>query len=277
MKWFITYGDEKFEAAKAKLTKEADATGEFDKIISYGKADLSEELLKTDIINIPRGGGLWSWKPDVLWKTLQLAEENDIIVYCDSGCSLQKSNEWNTFWELLEKYDLIAQRLRKRTDKWTRKEVLDYFISNGEHWGKCYQYLATVVIIVNNKFTRSFVNEWRDLILKHPEFVMDVTQEERIYQHKCLKENRHDQTIYSALIYKYRNNKDTKSHIFTQWEHIEDYDIFSRQAIRATRLRFGEKESNKILVKRIVKRLVKDYITKPFYYIPLQQIFGKNL
>lgn len=276
MKWFITYGDDRFVAAKSKIVEEAKATGVFDKIVSYGNKDLSEDLLKTDVIKISRGGGLWSWKPDVIWSTMQQAKDGDIIVYCDSGCSLQKSKEWDYYFKKLNSFDLIAQRLRKRTDRWTRKELLSYFKSNGKEWEKCYQYQATVVIMVNSPFSRKFVKEWRDLMIDHPEFVMDVTQKERVNQHKSFKENRHDQAIFSALIYKYRHKSNTRKNIYTKWEHIEDYDFLFKQAIRATRLRQGELESKGKILERIFKRLVKDWIYKPFFYIPLQYYYGRK-
>ena len=68
-------------------------------------------MRNTDIINIKRGGGLWSWKPDVVYTTLNKMNENDILVYCDSGCVLQDSLEWKKFWFILERYDYIAQRI----------------------------------------------------------------------------------------------------------------------------------------------------------------------
>lgn len=273
MKWFITYGDDKFRAAKDKIIKEAISTCEFDNVIAYGKDNLSSELLSSELIKIPRGGGLWSWKPDVIWTTMQQAKDGDIIVYCDSGCTVQKSNEWSKYWKLLGTHDIIAQRIFKRTDKWTRKEIIDYFPENGDFWTRCYQYQATIIIVVS-EFTRKFVCEWRDLILTHPNFIMDVTIDERPSQHRSLIENRHDQAIYSALIYKYLNNRATKSKVYTQWEHIEGVDVFSKQAIRATRLRLGEEESKMKKLRGIYKRLIKDIILRPFVFSPLQSFFS---
>ena len=276
MRWFITYGDDKFRAAKDKIIEEAISTGQFDNFLAYGKENLSSELLSSNLIKIPRGGGLWSWKPDVIWSTMQQAKEGDIIVYCDSGCTVQKSKEWARYWKLLETHDIIAQRILKRTDKWTRKEIIDHFSEIEYRWTSCYQYQATVVILCNNEFTRKFISEWRSLILTYPKFLMDVTIEERPYQHKSLIENRHDQAIYSALIYNYLNEKAIKNKVHTQWEHIEDLDIFSKQAIRATRLRLGEEESTKKKLQRICKRFIKDFILCPFVYSPLQWFHSRG-
>lgn len=271
-KVLITYGDCKFEMAKKRFIQQADAIKVFDKIIAYSEGDLSAELRHSDVFKEKRGGGLWSWKPDIILATLNKMDDDDILVYCDAGCSLYPCNEWGKIWSILNQYDILAQRIYQRTDKWTRKNILQYFEqSNAKNWEKCYQFLATVVIIKASPFTRSFVTEWRDLMIKHPEMVKDVTKDERQYEKKQFFENRHDQSIYSALIYKYLNNPANCKKIKVQWEHIEDYDIFSRQAIRATRLRNGEaQESPKKEKIAVLKRLIKDYILRPFVYAPQQ-------
>jgi hypothetical protein len=273
-KIFITYGDSGYETAKAKICEEAKATGEFDEIISYGREDLSEDLLQSDIIKIKRGGGLWSWKPDVILQTMDNYHDGDAIVYCDAGCTLYPSKEWKEYWRKLENHDIIAQRIYQRTDNWTRKETLDYFKENGKNWALCYQYQATIIIIIS-EFTKRFVREWRNIMINHPELAMDVTEEEHSIQHKGFIENRHDQAVYSALIYKYLADTKTKNKIYTQWEHIEDYDPFKKQAIRATRMRQGQQEPLNLLIKRCVKRIIKDYILCPFVYSPRQMWYSK--
>lgn len=277
MNIFLTYGDVGFEKAKTILLEKVRATGEFDIILSFGREDLSEELLVSDIINIKRGGGLWSWKPDVILSAMINSNEGDYITYCDAGCSVYSSQEWDHIWGKLEKYDIFAQRIYQRTDCWTRKEIIDKFASNRKYWPKCYQYMATVLYFKNTSFSRAFVKEWRDLMIYNPKLVMDVTESEKTYQHKTLIENRHDQALFSSLIYKYIESEKYKHLIYTQWEHIEDYDPFYKQAIRATRLSHGEKESVISKIKKCFKRIIKDYFYKPFYCAPLQFLYSKIL
>ncbi|NBK97189.1 MAG: hypothetical protein EOM50_04115 [Erysipelotrichia bacterium] len=271
---FVTYGDMGYETAKTKIVAQAERTGEFQEIRSCGREDLSRELLASKVIKEKRGGGLWSWKPDIILSTIENHEDGDIIVYCDAGCSVYPSSEWKKIWKKLETHDIIAQRIFQRTENWTRKEIIDYFQNNGFTWLKCFQYQATVVVVVS-EFSRNFIREWRDLMITHPEFAMDVTPEERPLQHASLIENRHDQAIYSALVYKYLANPETRNKIYTQWEHLENYDPIFKQAIRATRLRHGEEESRYHKQSALIKRLIKDYIFKPFYYAPLQWWYSR--
>lgn len=275
MRIFITYGDSGYEAAKKKIIAEAQATGEFNEVYAYGRKDLSDDLLATNIINIKRGGGLWSWKPDVILTTMQRHNKGDIIVYCDAGSSVYPSREWGRYWKKLDEHDIIAQRILQRTDHWTRKEIINYFASNGTSWLKMCQFQATIIIRISD-FTIQFVNEWRDLMIYHPEFVMDVERDEMVNQLPGFIENRHDQAVYSALVYKYLSNPQTKNKIYTQWEHIEDLDPLSRQAIRATRLREGQSETKIQKINKIFKRIIKDLIFKPFYFSPLQLWYSRK-
>lgn len=266
---FITYGDTGYELAKSRITKQAERTGQFQHIYAYGREDLSTELLASDVIKIKRGGGLWSWKPDIILSTMNKHEKGDIIIYCDAGCSVYQSPEWSHIWKILETYDMIAQRIYQRTYQWTRKEIIDYFNTNGASWLSLCQFQATIIIIISD-FTRQFIKEWRNLMIEHPEFAMDVPNDKRQKQLSGFIENRHDQAIYSALVYKYLNNPVTKNKIYTQWEHIEDYDLFNKQAIRATRLRQGQTETKGEIIIKGIKRLIKTIVFRTFYYSPLQ-------
>lgn len=272
-KYIITYGDEKCKSARMRFVQNALNLNIFDEVIGYSENDISSELQRSSIINEKRGGGLWSWKPDVILTTLNKMQDGDYLVYCDAGCTLYNSKEWNHYWKILENHDIIAQRIYQRTDKWTRRNIIDYFSASiPRKWEKCYQHLATVIILKVSPLTRFFVKEWRNLMIEHPEMVEDVIVKGKGYESDCFIENRHDQAIYSAMIYNYLCKEKTSRLIYTQWEHIEDNDVFIKQAIRATRLRNGEKERFSNLIKASMKRLIKDFFLKPFIYSPSQKI-----
>ena len=119
-KVLITYGDSKFEMSKTRFVQQANALKIFDKIIAYSEQELSEELRNSEVFKEKRGGGLWSWKPDVILTALNNMENGDILIYCDAGCSLYASKEWQRIWNELHQYEIIAQRIYQRTDQWTR-------------------------------------------------------------------------------------------------------------------------------------------------------------
>ena len=259
-KYFITYGDEKFTKAKERILFEASNVSWFDSVQSYGPRDISQSLKDTGLMDIPRGGGLWAWKPDIILSVLENIDDGDILVYADSGCTIQPCKEWKRIDQKLENHDIIAQRIYQSTEKWTRKEIIQMFDTNPDGWEKCLQFCATVIILKKTEFSLSLIKEWRDYVISNPEHIKDVTPEERHYQHRFFYENRHDQSIYSALIYKYLNTRK----ILSQWERIEDYDPISLQAIRATRLRNGERDG-RIHFKEILKRFIKVAFLRSYY------------
>lgn len=272
-RYFITYGDALFEDAKRRIIREAEQTGQFDEIIAYSNNNVSEELKASKVFSVKRGGGLWSWKPDIILQTLNIMDEGDTLVYCDAGCQLQPCQEWKHYWKILRKYDIIAQRIYQRTENWTRKELIDEFVGNGEKWPKMFQFQATI-IIRKSEFTTRLIREWRELMIQKPILAMDVNDEERKYQKASFIENRHDQAIYSALVYKYLRIKDTKDKIYTMWEHLEDLDIFSKQAIRAARYRTNIPPTKRMKIRLVLKRVIKDAIYKPLLIAPQQILYG---
>ena len=94
-KYIITYGDEKCKSARMRFIQNALNLNIFDEVIGYSENDISSELQRSSIINEKRGGGLWSWKPDVILTTLNKMQDGDYLVYCDAGCTLYNSKEWN--------------------------------------------------------------------------------------------------------------------------------------------------------------------------------------
>ena len=94
MKYFISYGDASFSEYRKKIVEEAESTNLFDKIIIYSHEDLGEDILSSKAFKFRKGGGYWSWKPYIIDKTLEIMSENDVLLYCDVGCTINKSKKW---------------------------------------------------------------------------------------------------------------------------------------------------------------------------------------
>lgn len=276
-KYIITYGNQGFEAARERFVRNASETGVFDEVTPYSEDMLTQELLQSDVMKEKRGGGLWSWKPDIILTALGKMNDGDYLVYCDAGCTVYKSREWERIWQQLTKCDIIAQLIYQRTDRWTRRSIVAHFRkANSKGWSHCHQFLATVIIIKATPFTRMMMTEWRSLMISHPEMVSDVKPEERRQECDAFIENRHDQAIFSALVYKYLNQSEYKDRIKVQWEHIEDYDPIFKQSVRATRYRNGESsEGTAQKAKAILKRIIKDYLLRPLLYAPRQWYYSR--
>ena len=62
-------------------------TGWFATVKAWGPEDLSinfQEKYK-ELLSLPRGGGFWIWKFDVIEQTMATMQEGHFLVYLDAG------------------------------------------------------------------------------------------------------------------------------------------------------------------------------------------------
>jgi hypothetical protein len=132
-KYFITYGNEKYEKDKIRLKNEAYESNFFDSIELYGPDDLSNEfkIKNENILKEDRGGGYWIWKFDIILNKLNKINDSDILVYLDAGSTINKLGykRYNEYIELLEnsEYGIISFQLSHKEYMWTTKEIFEYF------------------------------------------------------------------------------------------------------------------------------------------------------
>ncbi|WP_233904163.1 hypothetical protein [Segatella copri] len=254
-RYFITYGNKAYSDSKKRILDEALQTGVFDETSAYGPEDLSASTLKSPLMQYQRGGGYWIWKPDIIYQTLSRTDNDDIVVYADSGCSLFPSIEWDDYFGLLGKYDILVFRLNCINKKYTKKKVIDDYIPiNGKWWGSYYQIAATVIILKKTAFSVSFINEWKRLCTF--DNIFDVSVDEKICQCHGFVEHRHDQSILTALVYKYfRSGK-----IHISWNHFENRD--KGQCIWSSRISNDGQRNHKTEMNG-GKMLLKKYILQP--------------
>ena len=265
-KHFITYADERFAEARDRILTEAANTGEFDVVKAYGPNDVSEDLKSSSVFSERRGGGYWSWKPDIILNELACMNDGDIVVYADAGCELVSGKEWKRYWQVLENKELIVQRIYQINGKWTRKSVIEEFSEIPSEWlNKC-QFMAGVLIAKKTMNTRGLIDEWRRYMITKPDLVRDVQASMLKEELPCFIANRHDQTILTALIFKYLYSKRAEF-IADQWEHVENQSLFRSQVIRAMRWNSSKPIPLGRRLKEIAIRIGKDLLRKPFYVI----------
>ena len=276
-KVFVTYSDQRLIAARFRIAREARATGEFDRIVACGPEDLTAEIRNCKAFQVPRGAGLWSWKPDIIFTVMSQLDDGDIVIYCDAGCSLFKGREWQRIWRKLGKCDLLAQLIFRKMECWTRRELLEEF---GElNMGSLYQFMATVIIVAKSAFTMKFIAEWRRYMLERPELFEDVPQDRQGMQSKKFVESRYDQSVYSALVYRALADANDHSRVMVQWEHVEDLDLISSHVIRGTRW-FEDRPyeyTAKTVFRSAARRMLKDWVYRPFIAAPWQFLAMRKL
>lgn len=271
MKIFITYGDDNFKDSVKRICKEAKLLGIFDKVISYNPKKLPKEIMQSPLMHYARGGGYWLWKPYVIWMTMQ-KYPNAIVVYTDAGCTLNKNyEEWNSWFEIMESTDTLFTQYCSDTDygwdkifhtssvkisTWTKRMTIEYFDKRfkSTEWYDYNKIWGGFVIAKNNS---SFIREWLDIMLAHPELVRDPEGDELNCQHDGFCTHRHDQSIITPLAYWYE--KKTIGIVKIIPETAESRNT---AAVVATRIRTAV---IKMPIKTRIIRFIQLIIGKSFY------------
>ena len=262
---FITYGDAAFAQAKQRLVRAAATTGEFDSVTAYGPEDVSEEIKSSELWRAKRGGGYWSWKPDVILSELQRAQDGDCIVYVDGGCEVVGGDEWKKYWRILSEKDLVVQKIYQVNRWWTRRSVVEEFSDLPPHWLDGCQFMATVIFLKKTPMTVGLASDRRRYMIERPDLIRDVTADERREEHPEFRENRHDQTVFTALVNRLLVNPELRKLIHVQWEHVENLSPFRSQVVRAMRNRELNGVSLSRKMREMVLRIVKTALRRPYF------------
>jgi hypothetical protein len=157
------------------------------------------------ILNNPRGFGYWIWKSKIIELTLKNSDENDLIVYIDSGCEININGE-NTF----KRYASIAFKEsifcfylngpNYTSEQWTKKHLINrlnkiFFISEYNPP----QIEATFLIVKNVYTVNSFITEWQNLSVENNYIYSNDLRLEN--ESTDFIEHRHDQAILSLLLH----------------------------------------------------------------------------
>jgi hypothetical protein len=176
-------------------------------IIVFNKEQIDCEFRSKNarILNEPRGGGYWLWKPYIINETLKTINDGDLLFYLDSKYYFMKD-----FTELyikhMENRDVLV---------WKNKpNELDWLMSNWckmsvlHKYGLCDRVFneeiniswAGAIFLRKSKFSSDVINEWLQMCCVHEDISdspSDITNSEKFIEH------RHDQSLLSIVLFKY--------------------------------------------------------------------------
>ncbi len=228
----ITFGDSGFAETKKRLCSQAESLGWFDTITAYSPDDLDVDFKEQfkHILELPRGGGYWIWKPYIIHKHLEKINDGDILIYLDAGCYINP-NGHKRFKEYIEMLNgegegegsgcISFQMSHHTEDKWTTKEIFEHF---NIHEGsrdiiESGQFIATVRMFKKNANSMNIVSAWRNALYQNPLLFTDyyndanaanaananasATFNNNFNKNKFI-ENRHDQSVLSVVCKLYK-------------------------------------------------------------------------
>lgn len=219
-KIFISYGSNDFQKSLARIGKEAQLTGVFDKILLYAENDLPEFIRLSPVFNFRRGGGYWMWKAYIIKQTLSDMKEGDILCYADAGCTLNKNVLWNEYLNYLNNFNALFFQYKNVDYGWSRFSKYDYpklkywikgsaievLKSNfkDDEWLDFNKIMAGFLFVKKTKNTCNIIDQWYKLTINNPEILVDSHELNEIETNVLLNEHRHDQAILTAMVYLYK-------------------------------------------------------------------------
>lgn len=233
---FLTFGDSKnYKAQVERVCKEANNVKVFDYIWGLTDQHLRRDKLFWNkhgkwIEQNPRGYGYWIWKSYLIWVILHCRMNyGDILVYADAGCEINPRGKQRLLYYFdIVKNDhigILSFRMDHRLAKcWTKGDIfssleMDHCKNKGQMSG------AIVIVRKTAKSINFFeiYHKWccfynllddsPSKLPNDPEFV----------------ENRHDQSIFSMLCYKYCIKSIPDETWFEDWKDSNEYPILAKR------------------------------------------------
>ena len=138
---------------------------------------------------------------------LSKINDNDILVYADAGCILNKAgvsrlNEYIQSISVESGKSIFSMALKDLYEYiWTTNAVFDHFkIDKNSTIYKSEQILATISIYRKCPDSMSFVKAWLDTAMTRQDLFTDIYNEETKRKSIDFREARHDQSIFSVLL-----------------------------------------------------------------------------
>lgn len=217
----LTYfGDNNFSIGKNRIKKQAENFGVFKSILEYGEQDLenntfwethAKPMMKPRVGMQRRYYGYYACKPYFILRALNSIPENDVILYVDSGCELNKNG-----LEKLQKYyqecldtEGVFFTLDLPEIQWTKMDIYRYIMGDDDEYLMTRQIISGIFLLKNTQMIKELVQKWIDICVKDGGKYLDDSPS-TLPNDTIFRENRHDQSIWSLLL-----KKKSESHDFT--------------------------------------------------------------
>lgn len=202
---FISYGDNKYHTAKQRIKAEAINFGIFSSINIYSPSDIDNKFAQKykDILCKQRGGGYWLWKEHFVSKKLEEVNYGDYIVYCDSGCTINKNglDRFNEYISMLDNnpnnYGIISFQMDCIEEQFTTSQIFSKLNVATNNIKKSGQYIGGILIIKKCEHVLNIFNDFFNILDNDHNLITDHYN--KVNQNESFVDNRHDQSILSVI------------------------------------------------------------------------------
>jgi hypothetical protein len=226
--WALSFGggNQNYYNAVFRINQELNETKVFDNIIIYIDDDLKndESFWKTHkdfIENNKRGYGYWIWKPYLIKTALEKMETNDILVYLDAGCEIERNETTHTkILELINKcnkYEILYTLTGHNEKMYTKMDLIEYMNMNNENVKNSTENQATIIFLKKNEKIVNFINEWYNIACNY-HLLDDSPSISK--NDSSFVEHRHDQSIFSLLTKTQKYNLSNENNIIDSYPFL---------------------------------------------------------
>jgi len=212
---------------------------------AYVETDLPPDYY--ELFSALTGFGFFSWKPYLIYAELQTLEPNDILIYIDAGCELNKRGirRFDDYLSYTSKNDVLLFELQHQNRHWTKNhpKLLGY----PEHYFRN-QLAATVIFLKNNDRTKQLIKAWLDMCSFENGELLKAPEENEPQTPGFIK-HRGDQSCLSICAYQFNASTLPDETWFQDWSYAKYYPIL------ALRNRTGVSILNEKLKINVIKKI----------------------
>ena len=237
---FVSFGDDKYIRTKMRLKHQAGQSLFFSSINIFGPSDLGSDFAHFDFIrNNPRGYGYWIWKLYFILRVLRTIQYDDILVYTDSGSSVNKNGntrlqEYLSMLNDDSDKDIMCYQMRHLPEyKYTKNDVFEFFKLD-EKYRNSGQIHATVIYIRKTDRIINFLEKMYEINSNNYNLIDDSPS--KTQNHPEFIDCRHDQSVFSVMMKQLYEHKAIVEE--ETWPKNDDWNTISHVPILATRLRY---------------------------------------
>lgn len=201
----INYADKGFKKAQ-KLNSETARQWGADKVIEYGPEDIDADFRERnkEILNNPKGGGFYLWKPYVLRKAYDELKEGDYLIYTDSGSIYVNKIQYLIECMEREETDLMvfSLELEMLERKYNKRDAFILMGCDTKEYTDTPQSIGGYVVMKKSPFVEKFLEE--DLgYVQDPRIITEQENTQGMPNYDDFVVHRHDQAVWSLMVKKH--------------------------------------------------------------------------
>ncbi len=207
--YLVNFATPNFYKAQRKLNKSALRFG-VDQCISYNQRLLKKTGLypkNRAILDQKRGAGYWLWKPFIILETLRSAEDDDIVIYSDSGAEVIAPLD-PLVALCQQKGGILLFNVHIPNNKhtnimWTKRDCFVLMDADEPRFHNAEQIAGSPQLYQKNPRSIAFVKEWLDYCTDE-RVLTDIPNRCGLDNYAEFKDHRHDQSVLSLLAVRHK-------------------------------------------------------------------------